>query len=247
MPRPLSRPATATVVPMRKLYVYLVVLALLAVGCKVRIEQGTTVREDGSGEVTIVVLLDEELRELVGFEDAESTFELAGGVPDGFQVSNVRDGEFEGARAVRPFESLDELATVIDDILAGTEIAEELALTRTGNQFDYRATVGDIQQIAASANLPGVTAETFDEFFEISLSLVLPGDLLEHNADEVSPDGRLTWQIQGDDTGRTLSASSRVANPLLPWALAIAAALAAVGGSIAWWRVRRQERDDPAA
>ncbi|MDH3306636.1 MAG: hypothetical protein OEO77_03845 [Acidimicrobiia bacterium] len=222
-----------------RLLFLLALVVFTITSCKVKVAQETFVLDDGSGEVVVVVMLDEELRELVGFVDAESTFALAGGVPEGFSVANVIDGEFQGARAVRTFADLDEFADVIADITASSDLVEALSLERQGNQYRYEATIGNIQDVAAAANLPGVTAETFDEFFEIRLSLLLPGDLADHNADEVSPAGSLAWFIHGDDSGRVLTATSRVTSPLVPWALGLAGLLVLVGGGVAWWRMRR--------
>ncbi len=193
------------------------------------------------------VLLDEELRTLTGFEDAASAFELAGGVPDGFVVEDLVVDDFAGARATNEFASLDELNIILEDA-ASTGLADVVSITREGNEYRYEATVGDLG--AAAEGLGGfVTADTFDDFFDITLAVRLPGDVVDHNADRLDEDGTLIWRIGIEDSGSKLSGTSRVATDWAPMAIGAILVVALIGGVALMVRNRksRKPQDGEAA
>jgi len=221
---------------MRRFLLPLVMLSVIGSACQVKIEQTTHMEDDGSGHIVLDVLLDEELRTLSGFEDAASAFELAGGVPDGFVVEGLVVADFAGARAIRSFADLDELNLVLQDA-AGTGLADEITVVREGNEYRYLATVGDLSD--AAEGLGGfITADTFDDFFDIVLAVHMPGDLVDHNADSVREDGTLVWQIGIDDSGKTISATSRVATDWAPVAIGVILLLVLIGSGVVLVRNR---------
>lgn len=186
------------------------------------------------------VLLDEELRTLTGFEDAASAFELAGGVPDGFVVEDLVVDDFAGARATNEFASLDELNTILEDA-ASTGLADVVSITREGNEYRYEATIGDLG--AAAEGLGGfVTADTFDDFFDITLAVRLPGEVVDHNADRLDEDGTLVWRIGIEDSGSNLSGTSRVATDWAPMAIGAILVVAVLGGVAMMVRNRKSQK-----
>lgn len=227
---------------MRKYVLPLLVLAVLGSACEVKIVQATIVEADGSGQIVLDVLLDEELRDLTGFEDAASALELAGGIPDGYAVEDLVEEDFAGARAVRLFENLDELNVLLADA-TGAGLADEVSLTREGNEYRYAALIGDLGAAVDGAGLSSLTADTFDDLFNITLSLQLPGDVVDHNADEVLDDGTLVWRLGIDDSGQSIDATSRVATDWAAGAILGILGLAAVAGGVLWVRSRRPSED----
>ncbi len=225
---------------MRQTLLPLLLLALLGSACQVKIEQSMLIEDDGSGRIVLDVLLDEELRTLTGFEDAASAFELAGGVPDGFVVEDLVVDDFAGARATSEFSSLDELSTILEDA-ASTGLADTVSITREGNEYRYVATIADLG--AAAEGLGGfVTADTFDDFFDITLSVQLPGEVVDHNADRLDEDGTLVWHIEIEDSGATLSGTSRVATDWAPIAIGVILVAAVLGGVAVMMRNRKSEK-----
>lgn len=224
---------------MRRTLPILLILAIAASACEVRIDQGTFFAEDGSGRVVLDVLLDEELRNLTGFDDAASAFDVAGGMPEGFEVEDLVEGDFAGARATSAFDDIDGLNTILEDAAGGSGVAEDLSATREGNEYRYSGTVGDLGAAVDSAGIGGLTTATFDQFFVVSVSVRLPGEVIDHNADEVLEDGTLVWNLGIDDSGSTIQATSRVATDWAPIAIG-AIVVAAVLGAAAVWFLRRK-------
>lgn len=229
---------------MRRLLMPLLLLALLGSACQVKIEQTTRIDDDGSGQIILDVLLDEELRTLTGFEDAASAFELAGGVPEGFVVEDLVVDDFAGARATNEFANLDELNVILQDA-ASTGLADVVSITREGNEYRYSATIGDLG--AAAEGLGGfITADTFDDFFDITLAVRLPGEVVDHNADRLDEDGTLVWRIGIEDSETTISGTSRVATDWAPLAIGGILAVALIAGTVAVVRNRKGSTADAA-
>ncbi len=231
----------------RNLLPLLLLLALIGSACQVKIEQTTRIEDDGSGQIVLDVLLDEELRTLSGFEDAASAFELAGGVPEGFTVEDLVVDDFAGARAMRDFADIDELNTVLQDA-ATAGLADQVTVVREGNEYRYSATIGDLS--AAAEGLGGfITVDTFDDFFDIVLAVRMPGDVVDNNADAVREDGTLVWEIGIDDSGKTISATSRVATDWAPVAIGVILLLVLLGGGVMLVRNRmlKSSSDAPPA
>lgn len=230
---------------MRRTLLPLLLLALLGSACQVKIEQTTRIEDDGSGKIVLDVLLDEELRTLTGFEDAASAFELAGGVPEGFVVEDLVVDDFAGARATNEFANLDELNVILEDAVS-TGLADVVSITREGNEYRYSATIGDLG--AAAEGLGGfITSDTFDDFFDITLAVRLPGELVDHNADRLEEDGTLVWRIGIEDSETTIFGTSRVATDWAPLAIGAILVAALLAGAIAVIRNRKRSTTDNAA
>lgn len=177
-------------------------LMLLVSGCKVTLEQSTVVNEDGSGTATVVVALDEEFRSLL-----ESTGQDVDGFAESFDerfdVTPFDDGEFTGVRAVTTFED----PTELNDLLAATpaigQASEQISLTKDGRSFEFGASLGNVaEQIGEVAGAGDfIDAESFDDIFDISILMKLPGELQSHNADEVRADGTLVWNLTSVSDG----------------------------------------------
>lgn len=229
----------------RRFLISLGMLVMLTSACQINLTQTTVVNEDGSGTVVLDVLLDEELRTLTGFEDASSALELAGGSPEGFVVEDIEDGDFKGARATQTFANLDELNEILSQA-AGTGVVDDVSFVKEGNEFRFEATVGDLAEAANSAGLAGLSDDTFDDLFQIELVVQLPGELIEHNADTVSAEGVLTWDVNIADSGQDLNATTRVAVAWAPLAIGgILGVMVLVGGGYAVSRRRRTAPEEP--
>ena len=221
-------------------FVVLVGLMLVLSGCKVTLEQSTVVNEDGSGTATVVVALDEEFRSLL-----ESTGQdvdgLAESFDERFEVTPLDDGEFTGVRAVTTFEDPAEL----NDLLAATpaigQASEQISLTKDGRSFEFAASLGNVaEQIGEVAGAGDfIDAESFDDIFNIAISMKLPGELQSHNADEVRADGTLVWILTSASDGE-LRASSKMPVRWASYLLAGGAVVLLAG------MVMRSRRSKPA-
>jgi hypothetical protein len=210
---------------MRRVFASLPVLALVLTGC-FRIELGIELNDDGSGRMSLLAAVDTSLAEQFGDAGGElaNPFDEieVDDLPSGATVEPYQDGDFEGVRVTVPFEAGDDVASTVerlfadlddgDDGLTGEDGGfERFVLERDGDGWRF-----DAELSGTSADLGG-SDDAFGAAFAQALlgdasfliRLKLPGDVVEHNADEVGPDGELIWEIDLFEAGnRELSARS---------------------------------------
>ena len=217
----------------------LLLLALLSTACKVSIEQTTVIEADESGSATVAIALDDELRTLLetagqdvsGFGDS---------FDDRFVVNELVDGEMTGIIAVAEFANLGELEEILASTPALGQAVDQISLTHEDSVFAFDASLGNVaEQIGDVAGAGDfISSDNFDDVFDISISMLLPGDMIDHNADQVAEDGMLTWNISSSSSGE-LSASSEVRTSITP--LAIGAVIVILGLAVALFRRRRPQ------
>jgi len=208
----------------------LLVLVMVMSACKVSIEQLTLVNRDGSGVAIVSIAFDDELLTLLeGTGQDVSSF--GDSFDERFEVSDFVDGEFSGVRAEAAFENLDELESLLAATPALGEATESISLTRDGTQFAFDASLGNVaEQIGDVAGAGDfISASNFDDIFDIAISLDLPGESLQHNADEITENGTLVWHITSESDGE-LQASSEVSSNSLPILLGAGAVIAVLVG-----------------
>ena len=142
----------------------------------------------------------------IGFE-----MTLLVGVSDDFAAAlEARGADLEAAM---PSDVLEGDVSLLDMVSGG-----DFQLARDGDEwvFEYRVEPLDSAMLGELAGDPqaGMMAEFFDEQMTVQTTLQLPGEVTEHNADEVLEDGTLVWTQTGFGTSATLSARSDVGGGL---------------------------------
>lgn len=184
------------------------VLALTLAGC-FRYDVGTVVADDGSGHLTIAVVLGPELLDAAG-EDPFADFDAS--MPASARLSDISEGASAGRQAVIPFASLPELNRLVIGPLVGpvpqgsaTAIFEHFEVERDGPVFTFDAVHPEfiLDDGAGFDDADGVELDG-----TVVVDLQLPGMVFEHDADEVDGD-LLTWRFPIQEPA-TLMARSQV-------------------------------------
>lgn len=246
-----------------KRFALLILLAIGLSACTIRLDIGVDVNEDESGSFAVSIGLDEEIRELMtqfGGDDLNLTDELAGDVPEGFDVEEYSADGFEGVRLSSTFSSFDDLNSKLEEASSdgateaiGTDLVSNFGLTHEDEEFRFRADLtgvdegltGALDEAGGEDLLSGFGAEAMADVFEVRFSLTLPGTIKEHNADVVNGN-TLVWNLSIADERETLEAVSSTAGGSYALIIggAAAAAVVVVGGGIAVSRRRKKSAVD---
>lgn len=174
--------------------VLVALLALALTGC-FRHDVATVVAADGSGQLTIAVLLGPELLAEAG-EDPFAAFDAS--MPASARLSDIEDGGSAGRQAVIAFASLPELNELVRGPLVGpvpqgsaTASFEHFEVARDGAVFSFDAVHPEfiLDEGAGFDDAEGLELDG-----TVVVELRLPGTVLEHNADEFEGDV-LTWRF----------------------------------------------------
>lgn len=221
----------------RRLALVLLAPAILLFSGCFAIETSYVVNDDGSGTQTLRIAIPaevatsfgEELPDIAEMEDEPDLQEFRDALGDDGSItffSNVEDGiGFELIISVEASEDFgaaleakaNELTAVMPDDETGSMIAmagNPPTLRQEGDEWIFEQS-GDAVDPALLGELAGgeEAAGMADMFLgqtTITTRVKLPGDVVEHNADEVLEDGTLVWNQTGADAPRTLSARSEV-------------------------------------
>lgn len=230
----------------------LLVFALLAAACQMRLDASVTINSDESGTFAIEMSADEEFRDLgdEGFDLTEGTEDL----PDNWSVEPFVDGDFEGVRVVTSFSDLDDLNSKLQllrdsaDNSLPTDMFGGMTVTHEGSMFSFRTEITGLADGLAPSDddsgFDGIDPSAFfDSLFQIRLVVTLPGEVIEHNADVISG-STMTWNISLDDEGTEFFATSSVSgdglNPLVIVIIALVLA-----GAVFWFLSRRENEMSP--
>lgn len=183
-------------------------LALVLTGC-FRHDVATVVAADGSGQLTIAVLLEPELLAEAG-DDPFADFDAS--MPAAARLSDIGDGGAAGRQAVIAFASLSELNELVRGPLVGpvpqgsaTATFEHFEVVRDGAVFTFAAVHPEfILDDGAGFD----DADDLELDGTVVVELRLPGTVLEHDADAADGD-TLTWRFPIQES-TTLLARSQV-------------------------------------
>jgi hypothetical protein len=234
----------------------LLLLALLATGCQVRLAVDVAVDRNGAGQVVVSVGADAELLQRAAAAGADPLGELrqAGErlAADGWETAD-RTHE-DGSRAVTlsaRFSGPDEFNHLAHD-LAGALAAPEVRLLEP---FVLEVSPQVLRIEGAAALEPtevmteiglrpedAVRLARDHELIDYAISVTLPGEVLETNADE--HDGPLLrWAVEPGERVAIHAVAQRPPGPWWPWvAMAAAAAVMVVAVAAAVRRRRSQPR-----
>jgi len=188
------------------------------------------VNEDGSGSQTLRIALPAEMAELFGsemptvaeLEDDPEVRALAEALGDQGEITffSSREDGFGFEVTVRVPAS-DDFGAALEQVLDSlpdseiplNEFAGESPTTirRDGNSWIFQMdliALADSGLADAGEEDMADFASMFLDDSNLSVQVLLPGTVVEHNADEVLPDGTLRWNQGGSDPARSISARS---------------------------------------
>ena len=235
-----------------------VVSALLLTACEFRVFADMVIEADESGTFTVELSMDAALASLAGDEFGDELPIGEDVLPDGWSTEVVSDDGFEGIRATVPFESLTGLRGVLSALVATGSESTDLGLldflagalpTREDDTFRFDLTIpADLAGLGddlAESPVP-VDLAMIDQVLDIRISVMLPGDIVSHNAD-LHTGNLLVWNLSLTDSGRTLEAESRLPQPgahtAIVW-VAVAAALIIMAVLVVMVRSQRRRTRD---
>lgn len=235
---------------MRKSLLGVVALVLVVTGCKAEANIVLSLDENGSGAVTAEFGVDEELMELLERADGgpEDLFEFA---PEGEDVETRVDGDMTYYAMSEPFADTAELEEVLAEIdESDSQFADVAIVVDDDGGVTLDATLLVPDTAAAVDSLAGGAVDIADDVFSANFFADLPGELVESNADEVLPDGRLAWDIPFEGGEVDIRAVTSGGGGGTPIGLIVAFGLVAllVAAAAVWSaRRRRASRDALAA
>lgn len=217
-------------------------LSLLVAACQLRIGTDVTLTADGSGDLVLVVAMDEELTEVLadaGVDVTAGLDQLRAAAPS-WEIESDTGGPGRQLTFTTHFDDPDELVRLIEDLHAslGPEDGRLLQAVDVHRSADgavtFEAMAGLVPPTTVGATGSGVDIDGDDlrrlleerghELARYDLRVTLPADPVSTDADEV--DGRtLVWHLPVGEQ-RLVSARSAVPRETT-WLLVAGIALAA--------------------
>lgn len=251
---------------MKRLVPLLVILLALS-ACKVRIELDTTVESDGSGTLSFAVGFDDEFRQAIETfsqldEESSGDFfeDIENDAPEGWSTERFSDGDIEGVLISRDFSDLDDLREAFVEAQGfgegGDELGADSPAPALGDEISIERD-GDILTLDLAAPETTPTTAGGDDFFgdenpfedlefEVVVRFTLPGEIQDHNADEV--DGNtLIWRFDQESEATPIRATSDTSKSAsgdsdFPIALVVAIAVIVAGGAgLFFWNQNRRK------
>ena len=220
---------------MKRLSIIIALLSLLAAGCRADVRLLLNIGEDGSGDISVEVGVDDELDQLVTqfFGPSEEV------LPD-------LDLGIDGERATRAENGL----TVYTTTVTFAETAE-IADAAAGNFTDLSLEVTDAgASLEATLDISGeldpsqfpVDPNAIDgESLSTTVIVALPGEPVDHNADEILADGRLSWNVPLD-TGLYMYAFTEYPDSPFPWRLVVLLLVSVGFALVVWLAAARRDK-----
>ncbi len=178
---------------MKRVAILIAVLAVLLSSCRAEVRLRLDVAEDGSGTLAAEVAINNQLRDLIDQLAGDSETIIAG-LDLGLEGdrSTSTDGEMTVFTTEVQFSDEDS----IEEAAAGNFAFFELEMSDEGTSLE--ATL-DLAGEVDLSQFPVAPSAIDPETLEAQISVLLPGEIADHNADEVTADGRLIWTIPLDD------------------------------------------------
>lgn len=232
-----------------------VAMAVSLTGCRMGVESRVEVTASGAGVVAVEVDLDQDLLDVL----TVTGFDPAPPAVDGWEVTRTALDDGERIAVTAAFDDPGQLADRIADLQDGLtdddpRLIESVDLVvGDDGSTQVDATVGvwlpsstgvEGPGFADAADLAALAADP--EAFAATFTVVLPGDIVEHNADVVRGN-TATWQLA---PGEVIEARVTADAPDLVggWVLtAIGVAVLALVVVLGVWLLRRRRRERDVA
>lgn len=177
---------------MKRLSIFVALLAFIATGCRSEVHLLLDVAEDGSGTIAAEVGINQQLRDLID-QLAGDSDNIISGLDLGLvgESSTRVDGDMTVYTTVTAFDDV----TAIPEAAAGNFTSFSLELSDDGASLEATLDLAGELDLAEFPVDPG----TIDsETLQAQILVSLPGEVSDHNADEVMADGRYAWDIPLD-------------------------------------------------
>lgn len=180
---------------MKKLLLVVAGIALLAVACRAEVNVLVDINQDRSGSATFEFGLDDEFKNLIessggSTEDLLADVNLAA---EGGEATTRTEGDMTYTGVRKDFTDVDE---ILGDLTGETNSDgpfTDFSFDMDDKTAELTATISAPEQDAG--DLPIDPSTITDDIFSSNFILSMPGNVVEHNADEVLPDGRLRWDL----------------------------------------------------
>jgi len=191
---------------------------MLLAGCG-RLEIGVTLQEDGSGVLVLDVgVTRAALHQFTGESESLAPLLRASSLdpdalPSDVTYEATRTDDEVGARLTIPFAAGNDVATEIDRAFG--QLAEDAgSLVGAGGLFESFTLVRDdsgwrFAAATAGSDRPDGISALFLLNSTLTFRLELPGEVVAHDADEVTSSGALSWRLSLDGSSRELTATTR--------------------------------------
>jgi hypothetical protein len=233
---------------MRKYVLAFLGLALLLTACRIESNIILDINEDGSATVGAEVGFDEEMLDLMSQSGGDPS-DILGELPDlggdGVEPIQRTEGDmtFYGATT-----HVDDLSTYDFDGLQGESFSEFVyeyddSSATLAAKVDATG-IGDL----GGGDLPIDPSEITADIFAAHVRISMPGTVTEHNADEVTGDGTLIWNLPLTGT-KAIFATSTFGSTAPSWIWFVVGGIVIVGiaAAIAAVMKSRKESQDAVA
>ncbi len=237
---------------MRKPLLLAAALALLTTACRAEVNFILDVADDGSGELIVEFGIDDELFEQLAavnfdIDDLSSNF-----LPEDRTIDERREGDMNFYATAEPFAGPDALLDQASLLEESGAVVRELDLEVDGaaGSLDMLVDIPSLVESLAGlgAGGLGLFGDAAEDAFMSSIVVALPGDVKEHNADEVLPDGRLRWNVpllEGGTVDVHVVTEAAGSGSSLGLIVGIVALVIVLGGGI--WLANRRRRASVSA
>jgi hypothetical protein len=224
---------------MKRVAILFVFLTLALSACRAEVGIRLDVAEDGSGLLAADVAINDQLRDLIE-QFAGDSETIIGGLDLGLE--GERRTSVEEDLTIYTTEVAFDDEESIEEAAAGNFTFVDLEMADDGTSLEATLDVAgelDLSQFP-------VTPSTIDpETLEAQISVSLPGEVAENNADEITPDGRFVWDIPFEGE-LYMFATTEYPKAGFPWWLAGLVALAIALALGVWLAAVRREKQGAA-
>jgi hypothetical protein len=216
---------------MKKLILLVAGIALLTVACKAEVNVLVDINDDESGTVAFEFGLDDELRGLLE-SSGGSADDLFGELDldiatEGGTVTERTEGDMTFTGATKDFEDISQVMTDLVGDTSGEGLFTEFSFVMDDESAAFAAAASSEEQDTGDLGIDP-SALTGD-VFSANFILGMPGDVIEHNADEVLSDGRLKWTLPILGGTKTFIAKSEFGGSSLWWLWIVLGVVLVVG------------------
>jgi hypothetical protein len=177
---------------MKRLAALTALVALLMAGCRAEVRLVLDVNENGSGTLAAEVGINNQLKDLIDQLTGDSE-----AIISALDLGLVGEGStrVDGDMTIYTTKVAFADETKISDAAAGHFTSFSLDMNDNGTSLEATLDlVGDLDLSQFPVNPSSIDPETFEARIVVSL----PGESADNNADEITSDGRFSWNIPLD-------------------------------------------------